>query len=64
MSISGLEGGSTHDPVGDRVLFDTLKAGLKPEIPVIEIDAHVNEERFIDRVVKEFLEIMGKIPPS
>ena len=61
MSISGLEGGSTHDPGGDRILFDTLKNGLKPEIPVIEVDAHVNEERFIDRVVKEFLEIMGKM---
>ena len=60
MSISGLKGGSTHDPEGDRALFDTLKRGLSPRIPVIEVDAHVNEERFIDRVVKEFLEIMGK----
>ena len=62
MSISGLEGGSTHDPEGDRILFDTMKNGLDPGIPVIEIDAHVNEERFIDRVVQEFLEIMGKTP--
>ena len=55
MSISGLEGGSTHDPGGDRILFDTLKTGLKPDIPVIEVDAHVNEERFTDGVVKDFL---------
>ena len=60
MSISGLEGGSTHDPAGDRVLFDTIEKGLRREIPVIEVDAHVNEERFIDRVVAEFLEIIGK----
>jgi uncharacterized protein (UPF0261 family) len=63
MSISGLEGGSTHDPEGDRVLFDTIEKGLKPHIPVIEVDAHVNEERFIDRVVIEFLEITGKTLP-
>jgi uncharacterized protein (UPF0261 family) len=62
MSISGLEGGSTYDPEGDRILYDTISEGLMPEIPVIEVDAHVNEEPFVDRVVKEFLEIMGKHP--
>jgi uncharacterized protein (UPF0261 family) len=62
MSISGLKGGSTYDPEGDRILFDTIAEGLMPGIPVIEVDAHVNEERFVDRVVKEFLEIMGKHP--
>ncbi len=58
MSIAGLKGGSTHDPEGDRVFFETLKRGVNPGIPVVEVDAHVNEERFIDRVAKEFLEIM------
>ncbi len=64
MSISGLAGGSTHDPEGDLALFEAMKKGLRPEIPVIEVDAHVNEERFVDRVVEAFLEIMKPSPAS
>ncbi len=60
MSISGLEGGSTHDPEGDRILFDTIEKGLRPDIPVIEVDAHVNEERFIDGSLKSFLKSWEK----
>jgi uncharacterized protein (UPF0261 family) len=64
MSISGLAGGSTHDPEGDRALFEAMKKGLRPDIPVLEVDAHVNEERFVDRVVEAFLEIMKPSPAS
>ncbi len=55
MSIGGLKGGSTHDPDGDRILFDTLKQNLNPQIPVIEMDHHVNEEEFAERVSQEFM---------
>lgn len=58
MSIGGLKGGSTHDPDGDRMLFDTLKQHLNPEIPVIEMDRHVNEEEFADCVFQEFMRRM------
>jgi uncharacterized protein (UPF0261 family) len=59
MSIGGLEGGSTHDPQGDRILFDTLKQNLKPEIPVIGMECHVNEEEFAECVFREFIKICG-----
>jgi len=60
MSISGLEGGSTHDPEGDRTLFDTLRKGLRKDIRVIDADLHINEESFADLVVEEFVALMSR----
>jgi uncharacterized protein (UPF0261 family) len=60
MSISGLEGGSTHDPEGDRILFDTLRKGLRKDIHVIDVDLHINEAPFADRVVTAFVALMSK----
>lgn len=59
LSIGGLKGGSTYDPEGDRILFETLKKGLKKEIPVFELDCHVNEQPVADKAVEEFLGMMG-----
>lgn len=60
MSISGLEGGSTHDPAGDRVLFDTLRENLRKDIEVIGADLHINEAPFADLVVNAFIALMHK----
>jgi uncharacterized protein (UPF0261 family) len=35
-----------------------LKTGLKPQIPLVEVDAHINDPEFIDPVVEEFLSVM------
>jgi uncharacterized protein (UPF0261 family) len=59
MSIGGLEGGTTHDPEGDRILFETLKQGLKKGIPVIEMDCDVNAPALAEKVVEEFFKLMG-----
>ncbi len=47
------------DPEGNRVFVDALKAGLNPEIPLVELDAHINDPEFIDPVVEEFLSVMN-----
>ena len=60
MSIGGVKGGSTYDPEGDRVFFETLKKSLKADIPVIEEEMHINEEPFADLIFKAFLQIMEK----
>jgi uncharacterized protein (UPF0261 family) len=60
MSYSGLKGGSTHDPDGDRVLFEALKFGLRADIPVIEAEMHINEESFAELIVKEFVNVMAR----
>ncbi len=62
MSIGGLKGGSTYDPEGDRAFFETLKESLRPDVPVIEEEMHVNEEPFADRVFQAFQEVMAKGP--
>ena len=59
MSIGGLQGGVTHDPEGDRILFDTIKEGLREDIPLIEVPLQVNEEAFADLVVKEFVKLIS-----
>jgi len=64
MSIGGKKGGSTYDPEGDRALFETLKAKLNREIPVVELACHVNDEPFADRLVAEFLAIAAAAPPT
>ena len=60
MSIGGLKGGTTHDPEGDRILFDTMKNGLNKNIPVFEMDYHVNEAPLADKAVEEFFKLMGE----
>jgi uncharacterized protein (UPF0261 family) len=59
MSVGGLKGGTTYDPEGDRILFDTLKKGLNEEIPVFELDCHVNEEVLANKAVEEFFKMMN-----
>jgi uncharacterized protein (UPF0261 family) len=60
MSIGGLAGGVTHDPEGDRILFETIKDNMRKDIPVIEAPLQVNDEAFADVVVKEFVTLMSK----
>jgi uncharacterized protein (UPF0261 family) len=60
MSIGGLEGGVTHDPKGDRILFETIKQGLREDIPLIEAPLQVNEEAFADVVVNAFVKLISK----
>jgi uncharacterized protein (UPF0261 family) len=60
MSYSGLKGGSTHDPEGDRMLFSALKSGLRADIGVIEAEMHINEESFADLIVREFVNVMAR----
>ncbi len=60
MSFSGLPGGSTYDPEGDRALFEAIRRELRSDIPIIEVDAHVNEEPFAQRMVTEFLSVAGR----
>jgi uncharacterized protein (UPF0261 family) len=62
MSYSGLKGGSTHDPEGDRILFESLKAGLRADITVVEAALHVNEEPFAALIVNEFVRLMSRAP--
>ncbi len=48
------------DPEGDQAFIKALKENIKKSIPMIELDAHINDPEFIDPVVDEFLSMMRK----
>ncbi len=48
------------DPEGNQAFIDSLKTGLRPSIPVTELDTHINDPEFIDPVVETFLSMMKR----
>jgi uncharacterized protein (UPF0261 family) len=48
------------EPKGNRAFIETLKAHLRPSIPLQELDAHINDPEFIDPVADAFLSMMEK----
>lgn len=59
MSIGGLKGGSTHDIIGDKIFFKTLKSCLNKNIPVIEEKLHINEAKFAELIFMEFISMLN-----
>lgn len=47
------------DPEADAACFDAIKANLRPGIPVIEMDANINDPEFADKAVEILLEMLG-----
>lgn len=58
-SVIGAPGGPFHDPAADAALFAALKAGLRPGIPVVEIDAAINEPGFARACAEALLVNLG-----
>jgi uncharacterized protein (UPF0261 family) len=54
-SIIGAPGGPFHDSAADAALFSSLKAALRPDIPVHELDCAINAPEFADVCVDELL---------
>ncbi len=48
------EGRSFYDPETDRAFVEELKKRLKPDIPVIEVDYHLNTPQFGKKAVELF----------
>ena len=47
-----------YDPEGDRKLIGSLKNHLKPQIPVLEVDAHINDPEFADMAAAEMIQLI------
>jgi uncharacterized protein (UPF0261 family) len=58
-SFPDREGLPHWEPEGNQALVEAIKKHLDPSIPVIELDAHINDPGFIDPVVNEFMAMMG-----
>lgn len=52
-----------YDPEGDRKLIASLKSHLNPQIPVEEMDAHINDPRFADAAASAMIELIRNAPP-
>ncbi len=55
VSMLDSEGHEFWDPEADRACFDTWRANLKPDIPVIEMTENINEPAFAERAVETLL---------
>ncbi len=52
-------------PEGNRAMIETLQAGLRPEIPVIVLDVHINNPVFADAVADCMARLLkGESPQS
>jgi uncharacterized protein (UPF0261 family) len=52
------EGNDWHDPEANLALIDALKRNLKPEIKLVEVDAHINDKLFAETAAMLLHELM------
>ena len=57
-SVYGAPGGVLHDGPGNRRLLKALKDNLRRDIALKEIDAHINDDVFIDTCVDQLIAFM------
>lgn len=55
------ENGIFYDPEANQVLFDSIKEHSNSNLKVVEIDAHINDNEFSERLVKELLDLMNNV---
>jgi uncharacterized protein (UPF0261 family) len=51
-----------HDPEGHQALLETLKKNVNPGINIIELDMHIDDQAFAEKVVSVFDDMMKKLP--
>lgn len=61
VSMLDSPGGRFWDPEADKACFEAIKANVREDIPVIEMDHNINDPAFADRCVEVLLEMMGRI---
>jgi uncharacterized protein (UPF0261 family) len=63
VSAIDAEGRPFHDPEADRMLFDSIRSEVSTmysaNVKLVEMDVHINDPVFADRVVEEFNAISG-----
>ncbi len=57
-SMIDAPGGPFWWPEADQAFADALKAALRPDVPIVEIDANVNDPEFARRCAETLLEMM------
>jgi uncharacterized protein (UPF0261 family) len=60
LSIPNVPGGAFYNPQADAAFRDALRAGLRTDIPMREIDAHINDAAFARATAEAFLDVMTR----
>ena len=60
VSMLDSPGGAFWDPEADQACFGAIKKNLKPGIPVIEVNANINDAEFSGRVAETLLQFLNK----
>jgi uncharacterized protein (UPF0261 family) len=60
VSMLDSPGGAFWDPEADRACFEAIKANVRPDIPVIELDHNINDPEFADRCAQLLLEMLKR----
>jgi uncharacterized protein (UPF0261 family) len=63
VSMLDSPGGAFWWPEADHALFGALKAALRPDIPVLELDCNINEPAFAERCAQCLIENLRKGKP-
>jgi uncharacterized protein (UPF0261 family) len=48
------------NPEGNPVFLEELKQNLRKDIPIIEVDSHINDDDFANVALEHLLEVMGE----
>jgi uncharacterized protein (UPF0261 family) len=64
LSIPNYPGGVFWNPEADRAFLDTLQAEIRPDIPVLTFERHVNDPAFGVEVADLFIHLMASQPSS
>ncbi len=54
------EGGVFYDPAADQALFTSIREHIDQKIPVIELEAHINDREFSRQLVQTLLALLEK----
>nr|MDO8079316.1 Tm-1-like ATP-binding domain-containing protein [Candidatus Freyarchaeota archaeon] len=49
-----------YDPEADRGFIEAIKKNVESKVRVLEVDCHINEDKFADKVVEVFIELTAK----
>lgn len=53
-------GGAFYQPEIDQVLFDAIKKHARQGVTVMEVDAHINDDKFAEAAVRALFDLMRK----
>jgi uncharacterized protein (UPF0261 family) len=64
LSIPNVPGGVFWDPEADAAFLATMRAELRPDIPVLTYARHVNDPEFGRQVADLFVDLMAAQPQA